>query len=103
MARDAFADAYDRTTRDLFVVNTEASNEHGEHWLAVWRRSANRLAFFDSYGLFVELYPDVMRTIASPSTTISSRSLSIRLYSLWYVWFHCIVTPVVCCQPQEDL
>jgi hypothetical protein len=40
-----------------FIANTDRSGQPGQHWVAFYQAScADRLEFFDSYGLYPELY-----------------------------------------------
>ena len=78
LARDVFVDLYPASSRDVFVVNTDAPDQPREHWVVVWRRSANDVAFFDSYGLDASLYPDISRGFASPLVAVTSTSARLQ-------------------------
>jgi len=42
-----------------FVVNTDAANNPGEHWVACWCESSGQLEFFDSAGMPHAVYPQL--------------------------------------------
>jgi hypothetical protein len=39
-----------------FVVNTDAADKPGEHWVACYAKSQSEFEFFDSYGMPAEAY-----------------------------------------------
>ena len=47
--------AFDQLEKPVFpsahVINSDPSNEHGEHWIAVYFDKRSQGEYFDSYGL----------------------------------------------------
>lgn len=56
-----------------FILNTEPQGSPGKHWLAFYFDCvANRLEYFDSFGLPITMYPYVSRVLFSKSVQVTS-------------------------------
>lgn len=54
----------------LYVINTDKSNQPGQHWLAVYFPSNGCGEFFDSYGRSATKYPEIKRFLKYNSKCI---------------------------------
>ena len=71
---DEFVREYDDKTRQLFVVNSHPSNAPGEHWIVVWREG-EKVNFFDSYGIPIQMYPSVAKRLRGKNVVETSDRL----------------------------
>ena len=56
----------DRTMHCCFILNTESRGLPGEHWLAFFfNHYADMLEYFDSYGMALETYADVHKSLCA--------------------------------------
>jgi len=63
LPRDVFADTFDPNEKRLYVINTHPSDKPGEHWLALYNKP-DEAVFFDSYGLPLDTYRPIQRTLS---------------------------------------
>jgi hypothetical protein len=78
----------DRTTHCCFIVNTEPRGLPGEHWLAFFfNHDSDTLEYFDSYGMVIETYADVHKSLCAqgiaplcrPANTMGSLQSDVSL------------------------
>ena len=54
----------DRTVHCCFILNTQPRGLPGEHWLAFFfNHETNMLEYFDSYGMTLDTYADVHKSL----------------------------------------
>jgi hypothetical protein len=80
--------AIDRTMHCCFILNTEPRGLPGEHWLAFfYNHYTDKLEYFDSYGMPLEAYADVHKSMHSsgfvelctPANTVGSLQSDVSL------------------------
>jgi hypothetical protein len=69
-----------------FVVNTDLESKPGEHWVAIFAKSADDVEFFDSYGMPVEAYPN----IRLPFRVTTHNSVSLQAINSFACGHFCI-------------
>ena len=72
-----------------FVVNTDKSNERGEHWLAFYYDKNKKLDFFDSYGNHPEFFK-LEKYVKQTSTSFNFNSQQLQSFSSKICGYYCI-------------
>ena len=72
-----------------YIVNTDASDKRGAHWLAVLIDSNNKGEFFDSYGHSPQFYNFPFELSYNSKRLQSSYSLVCGHYCLYYLLNRC--------------
>ena len=98
--------AFDQLEKPVFpsayVINSDPSNQPGEHWIAVYFDKHGRGEYFDSYGLvpaFVGL-ESYMDTYSLAGWIYNCKTLQALFsnvcghYCVYYILFHCCGVPL---------